>query len=61
MIFLLTSCANLKTATTGKNISPRVNCEVFLPITWDTKDSEQTREQIIEHNAVWDALCLGEP
>ncbi len=34
-------------------------CEAFLPITPAPETPAGVRQQIIEHNAVWDALCKG--
>jgi hypothetical protein len=33
------------------------SCLAYEPIRYSRKDSEETRRQIIEHNAAWDALC----
>lgn len=32
-------------------------CEAFRPIGASEQDAIETRAQIAEHNAVWDALC----
>jgi hypothetical protein len=32
-------------------------CLAFRPISWSSKDTPQTAEQIRAHNAVWDAVC----
>ena len=32
-------------------------CEAFRPIAFSEQDAMETRAQISEHNAVWDALC----
>ena len=32
-------------------------CNNFRPITWVDSDSELTKEQVIEHNGVWDRYC----
>ena len=33
-------------------------CSAFLPISWSADDTHETVEQIIEHNAVWDSMCM---
>jgi hypothetical protein len=33
------------------------SCLAYEPIRYSRTDSEQTRRQIIEHNAAWDAIC----
>ena len=33
------------------------SCEAFEPIRYSRTDTEETRRQIREHNAAWDALC----
>ncbi|WP_280950367.1 MULTISPECIES: hypothetical protein [Rhodomicrobium] len=33
------------------------SCLAYEPIRYSRTDTEETRRQIIEHNAVWDALC----
>jgi len=33
------------------------HCETFRPINWSQNDTLKTKEQIVEHNAVWDSLC----
>jgi len=37
----------------------RWECLAFEPIAWSGKDTQETIAGIIEHNAVWDALCKG--
>lgn len=32
-------------------------CEAFEPIRYSRTDTQETRRQIREHNAMWDALC----
>ena len=32
-------------------------CLAFRPISWSSKDTPQTADQIRAHNAVWDAVC----
>jgi hypothetical protein len=33
------------------------SCQVFEPIRYSRTDTDETRQQIREHNAVWDVLC----
>jgi hypothetical protein len=50
--FLLTGCG---TVTSG--ISFDSGCQSFKPINGSTKDTTQTKRQIVAHNKVYDALC----
>lgn len=34
-----------------------VYCEVEAPITWSTKDTDQTIAEVKSHNAVFKSLC----
>lgn len=36
---------------------PMVYCEVSEPISWSTKDTAQTKEEVKAHNAVYEVLC----
>lgn len=56
---LLTSCTSLKAniKDNTENVGP-VFCEIFQPISWSNQDTEKTKDQIFEHNSVWDVLCL---
>ena len=46
---------------TGKSkIDTPIVCNNFKPITWVDSDSGLTKEQILEHNAVWDEYCNKE-
>lgn len=48
-------------ATTGTDVT-RVACLSFEPITFSSsQDSEETRRQVISHNAAWTALCDDQP
>lgn len=40
-------------------VSPDSFCLIAQPITWSTKDTDQTIEQVKEHNAVFKRLCRG--
>jgi hypothetical protein len=33
------------------------SCQAFEPIRYSRTDTDETRQQIREHNAAWDALC----
>jgi len=41
----------------GIRIVTDTGCAAFKPISWSKQDTRETAEQIIEHNAVWNALC----
>lgn len=48
------------TGTGGINAgagSVSVACESFSDIKWSSKDTRETQEQAVEHNAVYDKLC----
>ena len=49
---LLTGCA---TGTQGIDGS----CRVFKPISNSSKDTSQTRREVIAHNKVYGAICKG--
>lgn len=38
-----------------------VACKSFVPISWSTKDTDQTIREVKAHNGVWDTLCKGGP
>lgn len=48
--FLLTGCA------TGTPVTDS-SCKSFRPISNSTKDTEQTRREVIAHNRVYRKLC----
>lgn len=54
-MLILTSCAG----TTGTSaIDPSVvACEGFKPISWSSRDTDQTIREAKAHNAAWTALC----
>lgn len=35
-----------------------VPCKAFKPFRWSTKDTRETQEQAVEHNAAYSELCL---
>lgn len=37
--------------------SPAIYCEVTEPISWSVNDTDQTKAEVKEHNAVFDSLC----
>ena len=49
---LLSGCGTLGPATDG-------SCKVFKPISNSTKDTTQTRREVIAHNKVYGAICKG--
>lgn len=52
-------------ATTGSNAvtiaNSQVNvaCQSFRPLSWSSKDTDQTIREAKAHNAAWVALCQG--
>ena len=51
-LLLLPACK-----TTTPTAVTDTSCVAYEPIRYSREDSEETRGQIIEHNAAWDALC----
>jgi len=51
LVVLLSSC---QTTSTG---GTEVACQAFEPITYSSRDTAETRRQIVGHNAAFDALC----
>ncbi len=49
---LLTGCATSTQGTDG-------SCKVFRPISNSSKDTVQTRREVIAHNRVYGAICKG--
>lgn len=58
LLGLTTSCTTMGLG--GTRIVTDTSCAAFKPITWSRKDTRETQEQIIEHNAVYKALCPQE-
>lgn len=57
LVMLLAGCAPTTAAITGTD-AVRVACSAFQPIWFSARDdSELTVAQIMQHNAVHDALC----
>ena len=54
-VLLLAGCRT--TSTAGTDIAIGFACSAFKPIHWSSRDAEETRAEIIEHNAAWDELC----
>ena len=52
---MLSGCATTSTSVID------TSCEAFGPISHSSKDTDATVDQIIGHNAAWDALCLNAP
>jgi len=57
----LAACTGM-TASGGTELPPEVDpvkvaCEVFRPITWSLRDTEDTIREVKAHNAAWKALC----
>ena len=47
---LATGCATTTPVTDG-------SCKIFKPLSNSTKDTEQTRRDVIGHNRVYGAIC----
>lgn len=57
MLSILTACqTTTNIAATDERIAAGV-CEVFPPITWSSRDTAETIEQVRRHNAGRDAYC----
>ena len=52
---LLPLLATCQTTTPTSAID--VSCLAYEPIRYSRHDTEETRRQIVEHNAAWDAVC----
>lgn len=52
MLPLVTGCA-----MTLPISGTKVYCAVTQPITWSSKDTEETKAQVQAQNATYDALC----
>lgn len=52
---LLTGCATM-TPTAGTSVSPLV-CEAWRPVTWSSRDTDQTIREARANNAAWEAYC----
>ena len=52
----LQSCATT-TASSGPTEAHAGFCDVAKPILWSARDSDETIEQVKEHNAIGAALC----
>lgn len=55
-------CATLSSATDGPATEASANiirqvCQTFVPITYSRNDTEETKQQVREHNAAWTELC----
>lgn len=57
LVMLLAGCAPKTAAITGTDAT-RVACSAFQPIYFSARDdSELTVSQVMQHNAVFEALC----
>lgn len=52
----LGGCATT-TASGGTDAPKTVVCKVFQPISWSSKDTDETIKEVKAHNAVYLALC----
>ena len=55
LLTLTASCATMGLG--GIRIVTDTSCSAYSPITWSSKDTRPTAEQVIEHNGVYRALC----
>ena len=56
----LTGCATLThlNAPTKPEYDPRLTfCQVFTPILWNKRDTDETLRQVKAHNDVWVTTC----
>lgn len=44
--------------TTKSLMDTPLICNALVPIKWSKGDTEKTKEQILEYNAVWKTFCL---
>ncbi len=51
-LFLLSGCGTLTQGIDG-------SCRVFRPISNSSKDTVQTRREVVAHNKVYGAICKG--
>jgi hypothetical protein len=51
LVFPLCGCSTMQTVDGS--------CKVFRPISNSTKDTAQTRREVIAHNRVYGAICKG--
>ena len=58
LVFAILFPSACQTMHTGGETSSGWECSAFLPISWSADDTHETVEQIIEHNAVWDSMCM---
>ena len=56
LALLLTSLAAGCTATTGGSATDAV-CDVLKPISWSSRDTDETVAGVKQHNAVHKAIC----
>ena len=60
---LLTACTQLQTILSGGTELPpevdptKVMCEAMRPITYSSRDTVETRCEVIKNNAAWCAVC----
>ena len=47
----------LSCVTANSMIDTHVLCRTIKPIEWVDSDTMKTKEQILQHNAVWDCFC----
>jgi hypothetical protein len=50
--FLLSGCGTSGLVTDG-------SCKIFKPISSSTRDTTQTRREVVAHNRVYGAVCKG--
>lgn len=56
LLVLMTMTAIAGTSGCSAVMAP-VYCQVSEPITWSTRDTVETKEQVKAHNAVYKSLC----
>ena len=50
----LVSCVTKDSTSIGKTVI----CSAFRPMKWSKEDTQESQEQILVHNKVWDHFCL---
>lgn len=61
VMLILPGCATTTdtNAVTIANAQVNVACQAFKPLSWSSKDTDQTIREAKAHNAAWVAICQG--
>lgn len=52
----LTACQTMASGGINYNVAT-VACKAFKPISWSSKDTRETQDQVVEHNSVYKEIC----